>query len=104
MNLVIVTVYAILVIAGGIFGYVKAASQISLLMGLGFGALLLLSAWGMSRKSKPFYVMAVVLSLILSCFFCYRFFRSTGMLPVGVMAAVSLMTTIILLVNREQNE
>ncbi len=104
MNFVIVLVYAIIVIAGGVFGYLKAGSQISLIMGLCFGVLLLISAWGISRKSTFFRIFAIILALILSCFFGYRYFWTSGILPVAAMAVVSIVTTLVLLFNKDRNE
>lgn len=103
MNYVIVIIYAVVVIAGGVLGYIKAASHISLIMGLAFGALLLISAWGMARKSYPFQILAVILALILSCFFGYRYFRTLGFMPAGLMASLSILTTLVLLFNKDKD-
>lgn len=46
---IIVLVYAILVLAGGVFGFVKAASRPSLIGGGAGGLALLLAAWGLGR-------------------------------------------------------
>ena len=93
---IIVIVYAIAVLIGGIVGYCKAASLPSLISGSSFGLLLLLSALIMHRKKEWGYWMAFFLSVILQGFFTWRFAKSLNFFPAGFLSFVSLFVIIIL--------
>lgn len=88
---ILVYAYAALVIIGGIFGFLKAKSLPSLIMG-GIGGLALIAAgaalghgltWGLP--------LAVVLSTFLFVFFSVRYFRTRALMPGGLMAVLSLL-------------
>lgn len=88
----IVALYGILILVGGIIGHIKAGSCASLVMGVGFGVLLLLAAGGMFLKKffKKAVYFAVILTLILDAFFTYRFLATMKFMPSGLLALVSL--------------
>jgi uncharacterized membrane protein (UPF0136 family) len=84
-------IYALLLAAGGIMGFVKARSRPSLIAGVGsaIGALvaLFLSTLG-NRFGFP---LGMALSLFLFVFFGYRYaLKNRLFMPNGMMAVVSL--------------
>ena len=90
----IVYIYAALVMLGGIFGFLKAKSLPSLIMG-GVGGLALIAtgyalghglAWGLP--------LALVLSAGLLVFFSLRYSRTRAFMPGGLMAILSLLTLV----------
>lgn len=89
-NGMITVVYALLVVIGGMIGFIKANSVPSLIMGMIFALGLLLSAVAMAKGIKLGYYFAMTLAAILACFFAYRYAISYHILPGGVMAVLSL--------------
>jgi|SRR5579864_4489042 uncharacterized membrane protein (UPF0136 family) len=88
----LVALYGILILMGGIIGHIKAGSTASLVMGVVFGLLLLLSSGGMFSKkyfTKSVY-FALILTLLLDAFFSYRFLATMKFMPSGLLALVSL--------------
>ena len=91
---ILVYVYAVLVGAGGLFGYVKAKSLPSLMLGsLSFLALLAAGyalgtgkAWGLA--------LAIGMTSFLLFFFGGRYFKSSprAFMPGGLMAILSFLT------------
>ena len=88
----IVAFYGLLILIGGIIGHIKAGSNASLVMGIVFGLLLLLSSGGMFSKKyfKKSIYSALILTLILDAFFTYRFLATMKFMPPGLLALVSL--------------
>lgn len=92
--------YALIVFLGGIFGYVKAESVPSLVMGVIFAAILGISAFMMfNRKPLGFYT-GVSSSLALFLFFLYRVALTHRMMPAGFMCLLSLAILVFLVSRR----
>ncbi len=81
---------AIIVLIGGVVGFIMARSLASLIAGIGFGILLLIGGIGTLRGKKSFAILSVLCALILDGFFTYRFFLSFSFMPSGMMALLSL--------------
>ena len=64
--------YAIIVAAGGIFGYVKAQSVPSLAAGLSFGIILGVGAYLTSFFDPPKPLVQLVAAIVLACLMGYR--------------------------------
>ncbi len=90
----IVLLYAVLVIAGGVLGFVKAGSRPSLIGGLVGGLGLLAAAWGIGRHQAWGLPGALVLTLALLVFFAVRYVRTRAFMPGGLMAILSLFALI----------
>lgn len=90
----IVIVYAVLVIVGGVFGFVKATSRPSLIGGLIGGLALLIAGWGISRGQVWGLQAALVLTFALLVFFAIRYFRTRAFMPGGLMAILSLLALV----------
>lgn len=89
--------YGLFVLIGGVMGYVKADSKVSLIAGGICGALLLVSAGLMYKELLPGWICAVVVTLALVGFFGYRFSLAYAIWPPGIMALISLIMLGILL-------
>ena len=90
--------YGILILIGGIIGHLKAGSAASLIMGLAFGILLILSSFGMFKNRLfPAYV-ALLLTLILDAFFTYRWLFTFQFMPSGLFAIISLVVLFLLVI------
>ena len=91
----IVIVYALLVMVGGVIGFVKAGSRPSLIGGLFGGLGLLTAAWGIGRNQAWGLSAALVLALALLVFFTVRYVRTRAFMPGGLMATLSFFALII---------
>ncbi len=78
-------VYIVLLIAGGVMGFVKAGSKASLFSSLGFGMLLALCAAGVINI--PYVAESLVGFLLL--FFGGRYFKGRKFMPAGFMTILS---------------
>lgn len=92
----LVLIYGLLVFVGGLIGHYKAASLPSLICGIVFGILLLLTAIAMFKKKPWAQWIALVLAFVLDAFFTWRFAKSLKFFPAGFMSLVSLAMVIIL--------
>ena len=95
---VVLAVYAVLMLVGGIVGYTKGNSRPSLIAGVG-SAVLLAAAWWLSRSQQAtgFWLGAAVAAL-LSAFFLYRLWTTGKMMPAGGLLGLSVVAVILLVV------
>jgi uncharacterized membrane protein (UPF0136 family) len=85
--------YAVVVLLGGVMGYVKAKSKVSLFVGIGSG-IALMSAWFLGRQMPIVGLgLASAISLILFVVFVLRFLRTRAFMPAGLMMVFSLAAT-----------
>jgi len=90
----IVYIYAALVILGGLFGFLKAKSLPSLIMG-GIGGLALIAAgYALGHGLAWGLPLALILSAGLLVFFSLRYYRTRALMPGGLMAILSLLTLV----------
>jgi uncharacterized membrane protein (UPF0136 family) len=92
-SLTMLWIYIALLIAGGLMGYIRAKSAISLVSSVIFGAALALCALGVIR---PFYVADVLVGLLL-LIFGVRFIKGKKFMPSGLMLALSIVMLVALL-------
>ncbi len=83
-------VYGVIMILGGIMGFVKVGSKASLISGVGMGLALLASGYGVSRGSYDSLVVAEVIAALLLVLFAIRFAKTRRIMPVGMLAILSL--------------
>lgn len=93
---IVLWVYIVLLLAGGVMGLVKAGSKISLITSAAFALLLALCLEGIIR---PFFVAYVLVGLLLVVF-GIRFTKSKKFMPSGLMLALSAIVLAILLVEK----
>ncbi|XP_052889792.1 transmembrane protein 14 homolog [Anopheles moucheti] len=82
-------VFAILIVIGGIVGYMRAGSVVSLYAGLIFGVAIGAGAWCNSLQEPFPYVQLVVLSLLIIVMMV-RFYKTRAFMPPGMILLLSL--------------
>ncbi|HEY3912908.1 MAG TPA: TMEM14 family protein [Verrucomicrobiae bacterium] len=92
--IVVLWVYIVLLLAGGLMGFIKAKSKISLITSSLFAVLLALCALGIFR---PFYIADVLVALLLVVF-GVRFAKGRKFMPSGLMLILSAVVLLVLLV------
>jgi uncharacterized membrane protein (UPF0136 family) len=90
----VIWVYVALLIVGGLMGFIKSKSRISLVSSLIFAVLLALVAL---RTITPPYIAEIIVGFLF-VFFGARFVRTKKVMPAGMMTVVSLIFLILLLV------
>ena len=83
-------VFGILTIAGGIIGYVKARSVVSIVAGVITGLLLIAAAYVLPDRRELGLGVAFVTSLLLALQFFPRVLRTRRMVPGGIMLLLSV--------------
>jgi uncharacterized membrane protein (UPF0136 family) len=91
-------VFGILTIAGGIVGYVKAGSVISIIAGSISGILLLVAAWLMPDHQAAGLILALVVSVLLAGQFVPKFFSTHKVMPAGLMSVLSVLGIVVAIV------
>jgi uncharacterized membrane protein (UPF0136 family) len=97
-------IYGILVLAGGIMGYVKANSMPSLIAGGVSGVLLIGAALAMMRGMYQIgWFIAIAVAVLLLVRFGIASMSNFKMMPGGLMIILSLIAIIALVVGRPAN-
>lgn len=89
---VILFFYALIVLIGGVIGFLKVGSLMSLASGLLFGGLLLLSFFYLKHKWGAYLALGV--TFILDAFFTQRYLHSLKFMPSGMLSLLSLVVLI----------
>lgn len=90
--------YGLLNIVGGVMGYVKSKSKISLIMGCAFGALLVVSAIAAFQGQLIGLNLATVITGVLVVVFGIRWVKTKKVMPAGLMVglgAIALLTLVL---------
>jgi uncharacterized membrane protein (UPF0136 family) len=90
-----ILVYGVIMILGGIMGYVKVGSKASLLSGVGMGLALLASSYGVWHEKREALIASVVIAALLVALFAMRLVKTKRFMPAGVLAILSLAAVII---------
>ncbi len=88
-------IYGVLVIAGGVMGYAKAASTPSLISGIIFGAAAVAAGLSAFRAPGPGLTAGLAASLFVGMFFLFRFLHTRAMMPAGVTLALSAVVAVL---------
>lgn len=92
----IVCAYGVLIFLGGLMGYLKGGSSVSLLLGGTFSIALLVSSYFISKgKLIPQYI-ALLLTVVLDGIFTYRFAKTLHFFPAGFLSLLSLAVLIVI--------
>jgi uncharacterized membrane protein (UPF0136 family) len=81
-------IYIVLLVVGGLMGFLKAQSRISLFTSLGFAAVLSLINMNIIQVRH----LRDILLAVLLVFFGWRFGRMRKFMPMGMMAVVTVIT------------
>jgi uncharacterized membrane protein (UPF0136 family) len=90
--------YAVLLAAGGVMGYVKAGSKPSLIAGLGSGLLALGCELVIRMHAALGLWLGAALAALLLCLFSVRLAKSPKFMPSGMLCAVSGVVLVLLAV------
>jgi len=93
---VILLVWALVVAAGGVMGYVKAQSLPSLVAGIVCGALLFGSYWVSRRYLLRGYRAGIGVSAVLAVTFGWRLWKTGAFMPSGLMLILSVVVLVAL--------
>jgi uncharacterized membrane protein (UPF0136 family) len=91
-------VFGLLTVVGGVIGYAKAGSTISLIAGSICGILLLLSAYLLPGNLVVGLVLAAVVSIALAGKFVPAFIKTGQVMPAGLMSVLSVIGLIMAIV------
>src|SRR5437588_10919790 len=91
-------VFGVLTIAGGVIGYVKAASVPSIVAGSITGVLLLVAAFLLPEHRAVGLATAFIVSLLLAAQFVPKFVRTGRVMPAGMMSLLSVIGIIVAIV------
>nr|ABI52790.1 transmembrane protein 14C [Argas monolakensis] len=81
--------YAFAVTLGGVMGYLKAGSVMSLMAGVICGGLALIGAYPTSIDPKKFF-LSIAVSALLSGLMGYRYLKTSKLMPAGLVAVLSI--------------
>ncbi|MEB3884347.1 TMEM14 family protein [Lyngbya sp. CCY1209] len=90
LGLIATIAYGILAIIGGIVGYTKAQSKISLMAGVGSGILLLLGAFLQAQGFGWALIFSLFISVVLVIAFVGRYVKTKKFMPAGLMIILGL--------------
>lgn len=79
-------IYIVLLLVGGLMGFFKGKSQVSLIMSVVFAALLIMCAKGIVFQ----YYVADILLAILLVVFGMRLAKTKKFMPAGMMLAITI--------------
>ena len=88
---IVLWVYIVLLLAGGLMGFLKAGSKISLITSAAFAVPLALCATGVI----PLYPIAPILLGLLALVFAVRYAKRRKFMPSGLMAVVTSIVLVI---------
>ena len=88
-------IYGVIMILGGIMGFVKVGSKASLISGVGMGLALLASGFGVWRGSADSLVVALVIAALLMVIFAIRYVKTRRFMPGGMLAILSLVAVVV---------
>jgi len=83
-------VFALLTVAGGVMGFVRARSNASLIAGCASGLALLVAVWLLPDHLTAALVVGLIVSAVLAGKFLPDFMHKKALLPGGLMALLSL--------------
>jgi uncharacterized membrane protein (UPF0136 family) len=95
-SVIILWVYIVLLLGGGLMGFLKAGSKISLITSAAFALPMVLCALGVI----PLYPIAPVLSGLLALVFGVRYAKGRKFMPSGLMLILSIIVLAALLLLR----
>ena len=93
-------VYGAFILIGGIIGYVQAKSQISLIMGMVSGLILLAAGYLAGTGKEIGVYIGLAMAALLSVMFILRYVKTKKVMPSLMMAIVSDLALVLLILNK----
>lgn len=91
-----VLIYALLILVGGMMGFVKAHSSASLIAGTVAGLILIMTSTGIYYSHPWGLTVALAATSLLTLFFSYRYFVAQAFFPSGFTALISVVVLLLL--------
>jgi uncharacterized membrane protein (UPF0136 family) len=91
-------IFGLLTILGGVIGYFKAGSVVSIIAGSITGILLLVAAWLLPEHVTSGLVLGFAVSILLAAQFVPKFIRTGKVMPPGLMSILSVIGVVIAIV------
>lgn len=88
-------VYSLLLGIGGVMGYVKGKSQVSLITGIASGLLAFLGYWLSLSRPALGLGLGIGLSLVLTVVFLIRLRKTGKIMPAGLLCGLSVAMAVI---------
>ena len=92
---IVILLFGLLVLGGGIIGYTNTASIVSLVAAGASGLGLLASGLGVLRRKELGFVFAPFITLLLTAFFAYRLVLNGDFIPSGLMGILGLVALVL---------
>jgi uncharacterized membrane protein (UPF0136 family) len=92
----ILWIYIVLLFVGGLIGFLKAGSKISLVMSACFAAILILCNVDLVFKRDVADMLSTGVLVFLLVFFAFRLTKTKKFMPSGLMAILTLLTLVLL--------
>ncbi len=86
---IVLSIYGILMLGGGIMGYVKAHSKPSLIMGILSGILVFIGVYLLGCNVKTGITLVTALSAVLTVVFLLRLLKTQAFMPAGMLLLLS---------------
>ena len=87
---IVLWVYIGLLVIGGLVGYFKGKSQVSLILSLVFAGLLSLCAVHLFKPGVDYALLGVLLLI-----FCFRFIKTRKFMPSGMLMSLTIVTLVL---------
>ena len=97
MESIVAIAYGVLALVGGIVGYTKVGSKMSLGSGVVSGVLLILGGILISTIGRSGLLLAAIVAGVLVVVFVIRLFKTRKFMPAGLMVLAGLGTLAVLL-------
>ncbi len=95
-NYILVLIYALLVLIGGVMGFVLSGSNASLYASAPSFLALVAAAYGIYKGKAAGHIASLVIIILLDGFFSFRYMHTGKAFPGGLMAFISLVTLLLL--------
>jgi uncharacterized membrane protein (UPF0136 family) len=92
----ILWIYIVLLFVGGLIGFLKAGSKVSLITSAFFAGILILCNVGLIFQPDMAYILETGILVFLMVFFAFRLTKSKKFMPNGLMAVLTLATLVLL--------
>ncbi len=101
MGQVILGVYGVLLIVGGIMGFVKSQSKVSLFAGAISGGLCVGATWLSVDQPSEGFTIGSLIAFLLAGVFINRFAKTRKIMPAGVVLVLSLVVGVLLMITQQ---
>ncbi len=97
LELIATVFYGLLSIGGGVMGYIKSQSKVSLISGGVSGLLLLILAGMMNSGDRLAVVLAAIIIALLVVVFLVRWFKTKKIIPAMPMILFGIVSLVLIL-------